>query len=135
MLRIHSFVHSSEWKIFRRTDQFGTAEIECCIWINWWRCSIFVQNLTKLKKLTMTDNYIETIKSSYFDYLVNLEELNLSSRFIQCHWSRFIQCHWSRFIQKLNKIETFRFILYSYQGNPKRNISFQFGTRKNYFEK
>ena len=35
------------------------------------------KNLTKLKKLTMTENNIKTIKSSYFDYLINLEELEM----------------------------------------------------------
>ena len=37
----------------------------------------FFKKLTKLKKLSITNCYIGTIKSSYFDYLVSLEELNL----------------------------------------------------------
>ena len=36
------------------------------------------KNLTKLKKLTMKCNNIKAIKSSYLDYLVNLEEIDLS---------------------------------------------------------
>ena len=39
------------------------------------------KNLTKLKKLTMKENAIAVLKYSYFDYLVNLEELNLANNY------------------------------------------------------
>ena len=41
------------------------------------------QSLTKLEKLSFRENKMETVKSSYFEYLVNLEVLVLSSNNIR----------------------------------------------------
>ena len=75
------------------------------------------KSLTNLKKLTMTNNKIKTIKSSYFDYLINLEELDLSSNsdlkiiqvgsFKNLTKLKYLDLSWNR-IKEIKK-ETFRF--------------------------